>query len=103
MMSWFAGRTTPRSCRRCWIGSGARTASALALALTALTACAGGPSGPRQTVTTGEWCQLDEPLSYSASEDTAQTVKEIIAHNEAWCEVCDDQHPFCKEAANGEP
>lgn len=52
-----------------------------------LTACETIPT----TETTRVACESFEPISYSAKHDTAETAKQVRAHNAAWAELCGNQ------------
>ena len=60
--------------------------SAALLLAASLTACS-----VTSTTETGKaevMCQVTQPITYSSSGDTAQTISQIKAHNRAWVEVC---------------
>ena len=64
----------------------------LGLLLLALTSCQMTAS----TATSGAdavrvACEGFGPLTYSSSQDSAATIREIRAHNSAWLELCEPQ------------
>jgi hypothetical protein len=53
-----------------------------------LTGCVTG-----STALVGDYCRIAKPISYDSKTDTAETVKEIEAHNSKWACVCDGDCP----------
>lgn len=41
------------------------------------------------TIVTDTSCEAFGPITYSASQDSRETIGEIIAHNAAWSAICD--------------
>jgi uncharacterized protein YceK len=39
------------------------------------------------------YCAIAKPISYDSKADSAETVKEIEAHNSKWACVCDNDCP----------
>ena len=60
--------------------------SAALLLVASLTACS--VTGTTETGKAEVMCQVTQPITYSSSGDTEQTVEQIKAHNRAWTEVC---------------
>ena len=48
-----------------------------------LTGCVTG-----STALVGDYCRIAKPIGYDSRTDTAETVKEIEAHNSKWACVC---------------
>jgi hypothetical protein len=61
------------------------------LLLTILSATSGCVTG--STALVGDYCRIAKPISYDSKTDTAETVKEIEAHNSKWACVCDNDCP----------
>jgi len=53
-----------------------------------LTGCVTG-----STALVGDYCRIAKPIGYDSRTDTAETVKEIEAHNSKWACVCDRDCP----------
>jgi hypothetical protein len=45
------------------------------------------------TALVGDYCRIAKPIGYDSRTDTAETVKEIEAHNSKWACVCDKDCP----------
>ena len=45
------------------------------------------------TALVGDYCRIAKPISYDSKADTAETVKEIEAHNSKWSCVCNADCP----------
>jgi len=45
------------------------------------------------TALVGDYCRIAKPIGYDSRADTAETVKEIEAHNSKWACVCDRDCP----------
>lgn len=45
------------------------------------------------TALVGDYCLIAKPIGYDSRIDTAETVKEIEAHNSKWACVCDKDCP----------
>ncbi len=58
------------------------------LILSAMSGCA-----TVSTVPVNSYCAIAKPISYDATADTAETVKEIEAHNSAFVCVCENDCP----------
>jgi len=56
--------------------------------LTALSGCA-----TVSTVPVNSYCAIAKPISYDATKDTPETVKEIEAHNSAFVCICEADCP----------
>ena len=56
--------------------------------LTALSGCA-----TVSTVPVNSYCAIAKPISYDATKDTSETVKEIEAHNSAFICICEADCP----------
>jgi len=65
----------------------------LLLILCVMSGCAGALTG---TEVVGDYCRIAKPISYDSKTDTAETVKEIEAHNSKWACVCDRDCPAGK-------
>jgi len=61
------------------------------LLLTILSATSGCVTG--STALVGDYCRIAKPISYDSKADSAETVKEIEAHNSKWACVCDGDCP----------
>ena len=60
----------------------------LLLILSALSGCA-----TVSTVPVNSYCAIAKPISYDATKDTSETVKEIEAHNSVFVCVCEADCP----------
>ena len=58
------------------------------LILSALNGCA-----TVSTVPVNSYCAIAKPISYDATQDTSETVKEIEAHNSAFICICEADCP----------
>lgn len=58
--------------------------------LSALSGCETVSTAP---VVISEYCRIAGPISYDSTKDTAETVKEIEAHNSRWAAVCENDSP----------
>jgi hypothetical protein len=45
------------------------------------------------TALVGDYCLIAKPIGYDSRTDTAETVREIEAHNSKWACVCDKDCP----------
>lgn len=45
------------------------------------------------TAVVGDYCRIAKPIGYDSRTDTAQTVKEIEAHNSKWVCICEGDCP----------
>jgi len=45
------------------------------------------------TALVGDYCRIAKPIGYDSRIDTAETVKEIEAHNSKWACVCEADCP----------
>jgi hypothetical protein len=48
------------------------------------------------TALVGDYCRIAKQISYDSKTDTAETVKEIEAHNSVYECVCNDDCPKSK-------
>ena len=62
----------------------------LCLTLSAMSGCAAVSTVP---VNINSYCAIAKPIGYNGKTDTAETVKEIEAHNSKWACVCDNDCP----------
>ena len=53
-----------------------------------LTGCVTG-----STALVGDYCRIAKPIGYDSRSDTAETVKEIEAHNSKWACLCESDCP----------
>jgi hypothetical protein len=58
------------------------------LILSALSGCA-----TVSTVPVNSYCAIAKPISYDATQDTSETVREIEAHNSAFICICEADCP----------
>jgi hypothetical protein len=61
------------------------------LPLLILSATSGCVTG--STALVGDYCRIAKPISYDSKTDSAETVKEIEAHNSKWSCVCNADCP----------
>lgn len=62
----------------------------LCLILSAMSGCAAVSTVP---VNINSYCAIAKPIGYDSRSDTAETVKEIEAHNSKWVCLCESDCP----------
>ena len=60
----------------------------LCLTLSVMSGCATVSTAP-----VNSYCAIAKPIGYDSKIDTAETVKEIEAHNSKWACVCENDCP----------
>ena len=60
------------------------------LILTALSGCA---TVSTEAVPLNSYCAIAKPITYDATQDTSETIKEIEAHNSAFICICEVDCP----------
>lgn len=65
----------------------------LPLLLLILSATSGCVTGSTGDVPLNSYCVIIRPISYDATKDTPETVKEIEAHNSVFVCVCENDCP----------
>ena len=64
------------------------------LILIAISGCATGSTVPPLAIS--DYCRIARPISYDSKADTAETVRQVEAHNSRWACVCDQDCPAAK-------
>lgn len=62
------------------------------LILLAMSACAAGLTAPEPGAVS-DYCRIARPISYDASKDTPETVRQVEAHNSQYVCVCENDCP----------
>lgn len=62
----------------------------LCLILSAMSGCVTGSTGG---VPVNSYCAIAKPISYDATQDTPETVKEVETHNSVFVCVCEQDCP----------